>query len=488
VTIDKALPGLFAALAVLTATTVTAQTIVEHSAEARFQLDLHVPEAALAAFLPVGWTPNIAVQGAAKDCNLRAVFIDRLTINGADGKPVGKGSNSLVYLAAPVKDPSGANVQLIIGGLTADSSDAPGPFGNYLPATTHSVQRSTARSTTGPVLDSQDWMFAAATGERLELRIKFERGTGNKGNPADVRFYSAKTPSFFQISHQEQVLDILRNVTTNLPDRVKDFSFKASGGSYAKLFDGTEKVLSWDNIIWLNRTILLPSEVTLIGPGGIRAAAEQLIADFEKKSGSKVKATFGSGLGTKKQIAQGEAFDVPIIQPPYPEVLASGNVVASSATTLASVSVGVAVRKGAAKPDISTADAVKRTLLAAKSIAYPNPSGGAAAGVSFDDTLKKLGIAAQVESKLKRAQGGAGAMAMAAKGEAEIGLTFLSEMENPGIDVVGPLPLEISPPTTLVGFISSHAKDPAAAKALLDFLSSPAAAAVYKAQGMQPAH
>lgn len=486
-TIRKALPRLFAGLAALTASTVGAQTIVEHSAEARFQLDLHVPESALAAFVPAGWTPNIAAQGAAKDCNLRAVFIDRLTINGADGKPVGKGSNSLVYLAAPVKDPSGANVQLIIGGLTADPSDAPGPFGNYLPATTHSVQRST-NNTTGPVLDSQDWVFAAATGERLQLRITFERGTGNRANPADVKFYSAKTPNFYQISRQEQVLDILRNVTTNPPDRVKDFSFKASGGSYAKLFDGSEKVLSWDNIIWLNRTVLLPSEVTLIGPGGIRAAAEQLIADFEKKSGFKVKATFGSGLGTKKQVAQGEAFDVPIVQPPFPEVLASGNVVASSATTLAAVSVGVAVRKGAPKPDISTAEAVKKTLLAAKSIAYPNPSGGAAAGVSFDDTLKKLGIAAQVESKLKRAQGGAGAMAMAAKGEAEIGLTFLSEMEDPGIDVVGPLPPEISPPTTLVGFISSHAKDPAAAKALLDFLSLPAAAAVYKAQGMQPAH
>jgi len=488
VKINRSLTRLCAAFAVLTVGTVNAETIVEHSAEARFQLDLHVPEAALAIFLPAGWTPNIAVQGPAKDCNLRVVFIDRVTINGADGKPVGKGSNSLVYLAAPVKDPSGANVQLIIGGLTADSADAPGPFGNYLPATMQSVQRSTSSATAAPVLDSQAWMFMAASGERLEMRIKFERGSANKGNPADVKFYSARNPSFYQISRQEQVLDILRNVTTNPPDRVKDFSFKASGGSYARLFDGTEKVLSWDNIIWLNRTVLLPSEVSLIAPGGIRAAAEQLIADFQKKSGSQVRAVFGSGLGTKKQVTQGEAFDVPIVQPPYGEVIASGNVVASSATTLASVSVGVAVRKGAPKPDISTPDAVKRTLLAAKSIAYPNPSGGAAAGASFDETLKKLGIAAQVESKLKRAQGGAGAMAMAAKGEAEIGLTFLSEMEDPGIDVVGPLPVEISPPTTLVGFISSHAKDPAGARALLDFLSSPAAAAVYKGRGMQPAH
>jgi len=229
-------------------------------------------------------------------------------------------------------------------------------------------------------------------------------------------------------------------------------------------------------------------EITLIAPGGIRAAVEQLIPGYERKTGNKVKATFGSGLGTKQQVARGEAFDVPIVQPPYPEVIASGNVVAGSATTLASVAVGVAVRKGAPKPDISTPAAARKALLAAKSIAYPNPSGGAAAGVSFDETLKKLGIAGQVEAKLKRAQGGAGAMAMAGKGEVEIGITFLSEMSDPGIDVVGPLPLEISTPTTLVGFVSSHAKDPAAAKALLDYLSSPEAAAIYKARGMKPGH
>jgi len=161
-------------------------------------------------------------------------------------------------------------------------------------------------------------------------------------------------------------------------------------------------------------------------------------------------------------------------------------VVANSATPLASVAVGVAVRKGAPKPDISTPDAVKRTLLAAKSIAYPNPSGGAAAGVSFDETLRKLGIAEQVEPKLKRAQGGPVAMTMAAKGEVEIGLTFLSEMGEPGIDIVGPLPREISTPTELVGFVSSHAKNPTGAKALLEYLSSPAAAAIYKAGGLQP--
>ncbi len=202
--------------------------------------------------------PNIAAQGAAKDCNLRAVFIDRVTINGPDGKPIGKGSNRLVYLVAPVKDASGANVQLVVGGLTEDPADAPGPFGVYLQATTHTMQRTTSSAGGGPLLDSQDWVFTAAGGERLELHIKYERGVGNKGNPNDTKFYSAKNPGFYQISRQEQVLDILKNVTTNPPDRVKEFSFKAGGGSFSKLFDGTQKVLSWDNILWIHRSVFLP--------------------------------------------------------------------------------------------------------------------------------------------------------------------------------------------------------------------------------------
>ena len=234
-----------------------AQTMVEHSSEARFQLDLHVPDAAIVSYLPQGFTLNVATQGAAKDANLRAVFIDRVTINAPDGKPVGKGSNRLVYLVAPVKDPSGANTQLVIGGLTEDPEDAPGPFGVYRLATTHTMQRSTS-SGTGPIMDSQDWVFVAATGERLEMHIKYERGVANKTNPTDTKFYSARTPSFYQISKQEQVLDILRNATTNPPNRVKEFSFKAGGGSFSKLFDGTEKFLSWDNILWINRTISVP--------------------------------------------------------------------------------------------------------------------------------------------------------------------------------------------------------------------------------------
>src|SRR5579872_3491335 len=92
--------------------------------------------------------------------------------------------------------------------------------------------------------------------------------------------------------------------------------------------------------------------ITLVAPGGDRAAMEALIPGFEKSSGRKVSATFGSGLGTKKQVADGVPFDVFVVQPPYPQVLASGNVVEKSAVTLASVAVGVVVKKGAPHPDI----------------------------------------------------------------------------------------------------------------------------------------
>ena len=228
-------------------------------------------------------------------------------------------------------------------------------------------------------------------------------------------------------------------------------------------------------------------EVTLLAPGSIKDTLEKLIPGFEAKTGRKVKATFSQGIRIQHQIASGEAFDVPVMQEPFPEVLASGNVVASSATPLANVALVVAVRQGAPKPDISTPEAVKQMLLAAKSISFPDPPGGSATGINFKETLKKLGIADEIQSKNKAATGGAGAMEAVAKGEVELGFAFLSEAkDSPGIDIVGPLPRAISTPTSLVGFVSTHAKDPAGAKALLDYLSSPDAAPVYRAQGMQP--
>jgi molybdate transport system substrate-binding protein len=233
----------------------------------------------------------------------------------------------------------------------------------------------------------------------------------------------------------------------------------------------------------------LAQEVTLIAPGGIRCAIDRMTPDFERKVGHPVKVTIGLGGATHQQVVRGEAFDVPIVQPPYQDVLASGNVIVSSETPLASVAIVVVVRKGDPKPDISTPEAVKKMLLAAKAISYPDGAGGrgGAAGVSFDETQRKLGIFDQVQPKVKRVAGVA-LLKLLTDGDIDVAMTYASEVNDPGVELVGALPKEISTPTSLVGFVSSHAKSPDAAKALLNYLSSSDAAVAYKACGMQPAH
>jgi molybdate transport system substrate-binding protein len=228
-------------------------------------------------------------------------------------------------------------------------------------------------------------------------------------------------------------------------------------------------------------------EVTLIAPGGMRCPLDRMKPDFERKTGHAVKVTIGSGGATHQQVVRGEPFDVPVVQPPYQDVLASGNVVGSSETPLATVAIVVAVRKGDPKPDISTPEAVKRMLLAAKAISYPDGAGGlgGAAGVSIDETQKKLGIYEQMKPKVKRMQG-VSLMQLLTRGDIDFAVTFSSEVNDPGVEVVGVLPREISTPTALVGFVSSHAKSPEAAKAVLSYLASSDAAAAYKACAMQP--
>jgi molybdate transport system substrate-binding protein len=229
------------------------------------------------------------------------------------------------------------------------------------------------------------------------------------------------------------------------------------------------------------------AEVTLVAPGGMRCPIDRMTPDFNRKTGHVLKATIGAGGATHQQVVKGAPFDVPIVQPPYQDVIASGNVIPGTETPLATVAIVVVVRKGEPKPDISTPDAVKHMLLAAKAISYPDGAGGlgGAAGVSFDDTQKKLGILDEMKPKVKRVQG-VSLMQLLTRGDIDVAVTFASEINDPGVEVVGALPRAISTPTALVGFISSHAKAPDAAKALLSYLSSSDAAAAYRACAMQP--
>jgi hypothetical protein len=235
-----------------------AQSVLEQAAEHRLQLDFRVNDAALAKMLPAGWEPVIATQGPAKDANLRMIFIDRMAIIGADGKPAPRPTARLVYLAIPVRQSGagGATGQMIIHGLTANAADAPGDFGVYQPATTAKMSRTAAAAGTA-LTGAEDWEFAAAGGERMEAHIEYERGPGVKGG-AEVKFFNPGDPAKYLIFKTDQAIDIMRNPTTNPPDHVKKFSYKAGGGKIAALFDGTEKVVSWDVFPWYVRTVIAP--------------------------------------------------------------------------------------------------------------------------------------------------------------------------------------------------------------------------------------
>ncbi len=247
---------LVAATALGSAASVRAESIIENSAEFRFQLDFHVPDSALAKMLPAGWEAAVATQGPAKDANLRVIFIDRVDVTNPDNTP--KTSDQLVYIAIPVKQTGTNNSgQMVINGLVSAAKEAPGPFGNYVPATTAKVSRNFTTAN-GVTQGDENWEFAGGNGERLEVHLKYERAPARRNPTSETKFFNPSNPTSYQIFKVDSGLDIMKNASMPVADHVKEFSYKASGGPIAALFDGTEKVLSWDSFHWYNRGIYNP--------------------------------------------------------------------------------------------------------------------------------------------------------------------------------------------------------------------------------------
>jgi molybdate transport system substrate-binding protein len=228
------------------------------------------------------------------------------------------------------------------------------------------------------------------------------------------------------------------------------------------------------------------AEIKLLTAGAMRAVVVAVVADFEKQTGHKVTLDNDTAGGLAKRIDGGEAFDVAIITPAVVDDLAKkGKIVPGSRIDLAKVGMGVAVKEGAATPDIGSVEAFKRTLLAAKSVAYIDPKAGGSSGIYFDKLLDRLGIADQVRSKAKLKAGGYVAE-LVANGEAEIAIHQISEIVPvKGVTLAGPLPAEIQNTTVYSAGIGSAAKDDAAAKALVAFLAGPAIDPILKSKGMQ---
>jgi molybdate transport system substrate-binding protein len=236
------------------------------------------------------------------------------------------------------------------------------------------------------------------------------------------------------------------------------------------------------------------AEIKVLSAGAMRAVLEQLAPAFEKSSGHKLVIEYATAGKVDEKVAADEAIDVVILTKPRADKLVrTAKLVGGTATELARVPIGLAVKKGAPHPDISSVDAVKRTLLNAKSVAYVDPASGGTSGIFLAQAFEKLGIAAELKPKLHPVSSTAGQSSprvgeVVARGEAEIGMQPISElMEVEGIEIDGPLPAELqSPDLAYVAGSPAVSEQPLPAKALIDFLAAPAAAPVYKTKGMEP--
>ena len=230
------------------------------------------------------------------------------------------------------------------------------------------------------------------------------------------------------------------------------------------------------------------AEIKVLISGGFTAAYNELIPQFERNTGNKVASEAGQSIGTAPnsipgRLQEGQLADVVILaRAGLDELVRQGKVLPDSRVDLVRSSIGVAVRAGAPKPDISSVDALKRTLLAAKSIAYSSSLSGVYVSTEL---FQRLGIADQVMGKSKRFEGMVGPAI--ARGEAEIGFQQISELlPVAGITYLGPLPAEVQRVNVFSAGIVVSSKELGAAKALIKFLASPSARAAIMKSGLEP--
>jgi len=226
------------------------------------------------------------------------------------------------------------------------------------------------------------------------------------------------------------------------------------------------------------------AEIKVLSTQATEEAYRELVPQFEKATGHKVTTVFTGTLAAQKRLADGESYDMIIMSSQSIDAqIKAGKVLAGSRVDIAKSGVGVGVPKGELKPDISTAEALKKTLLAAKSIGYSTgPS-----GVFMLSLFEKLGVADQVKDKLKQTPTGVFVGTIIASRDVEIGFQQVSELSNfPGVDYVGPLPADVQNTTVFSSGMIVDAKEAEAARALVKFLTTPGAGDTFKKRGMEP--
>lgn len=231
------------------------------------------------------------------------------------------------------------------------------------------------------------------------------------------------------------------------------------------------------------------AEIRVLATTAMKAALDELAPRFAIASSHTAQIVYGPSGALAKRVASGEAADLVILAGGIGDLIARGKVLAGSRADVASARIGVAVRKGAVRPDISSPDALKRSLLAARSVAFASPASGGASGAYLAGMFERLGIAAEIDAKARLARGGPDGMvsALVAAGEAEIGLQQMPEILSvDGVDLVGPLPGALQTVTVYSAGVLAASEHPDAARALVAFLMTPAAAAVLTSKGLEP--
>ena len=232
-------------------------------------------------------------------------------------------------------------------------------------------------------------------------------------------------------------------------------------------------------------------EIKVLSTTALKLVFEELTPRFERETGHRLSVSLGASAQLQSRLDQGEAADVAILTTADArDSVARGKLAAGSLVDVARSSIGVAVRKGTAKPDISSAESFKRVMLAAKAIACSKPVGGGASGAHLAKVFERLGISEAMQAKAKYGGGGTSGLAglFVQRGEADIAIQQMAElMMVDGLDVVGPLPAEIQGVTLFTAGVPASASHAEAGRALIDFLTSPAAKSVIKAKGLEPA-
>ena len=231
------------------------------------------------------------------------------------------------------------------------------------------------------------------------------------------------------------------------------------------------------------------TEIRALASGGFKAAYLALVPGFESATGHKVLTAWGSSVAgapssIPNRLQDGEAVDLVIMAGHgLDRLIGEGSIAAGSRIDLARSGIGVAVRAGAPRPDISSADALIRALRQAKSVARSS----SASGIYLEGLFRRLGLADALGDRIRQVEGEP-VGSVVARGEAEIGFQQVSELlPVPGIDYLGPLPPEIQHTTVFAAGIAAAAREPAAARALIAHLTAPAAAAIIRQCGMEPA-